>query len=179
MHICMDKTCKHCRNVFEIQYKERNRKFCSLSCSASHNNRGVAHNKKRLPKSRICKHCKEEFAVDQCNKANQFCPACIEERVYNKQLDFDAALTDRSRRKCLVRKNGHQCSICKLTEWIGNPIPLELDHIDGNHTNNKRSNVRLICPNCHAQTDNYKGKNKGNGREWRRLRYKELFAPEA
>ncbi len=48
------------------------------------------------------------------------------------------------------------CSNCKNTEWMGNPIPLELDHIDGNN----EDNLRLLCPNCHAQTDTYRGKNK-------------------
>lgn len=53
----------------------------------------------------------------------------------------------------------HVCSICKLSEWNEKPIPLEIDHIDGCHTNNTYENLRAICPNCHAQTDTYKGKN--------------------
>lgn len=52
-----------------------------------------------------------------------------------------------------------QCSNCKLEHWLDNPIPLELDHIDGNHVNNNLSNLRLLCPNCHALTPNYRGKN--------------------
>jgi 5-methylcytosine-specific restriction endonuclease McrA len=45
--------------------------------------------------------------------------------------------------------------------WCGKPVPLELDHIDGDPENNVRENLRLICPNCHAQTPTYKGKNVG------------------
>lgn len=57
----------------------------------------------------------------------------------------------------------HKCSCCDNTEWNGVPIPLELDHIDGNNTNHLLSNLRMLCPNCHAQTDTYRGKNKSEG----------------
>lgn len=53
-------------------------------------------------------------------------------------------------------------------------IPLELDHIDGDHENNVEGNLRLICPNCHAQTPTYKNKNKGRGRESRRRKSRSL-----
>lgn len=55
----------------------------------------------------------------------------------------------------------HKCEICESVEWMGKPIPLELDHIDGNHFNNDFTNLRILCPNCHAQTDTNSGKNKG------------------
>lgn len=43
---------------------------------------------------------------------------------------------------------------------MGQPIPLELDHIDGNHQNNALQNLRLLCPNCHALTPTFRDKNK-------------------
>ena len=52
----------------------------------------------------------------------------------------------------------HKCEICNITEWNGIQAPLELDHIDGNHFNNNFSNLRIICPNCHSQTDTNAGK---------------------
>jgi HNH endonuclease len=51
------------------------------------------------------------------------------------------------------------CAGCGLTEWLGRPIPLELDHVDGNTENNRLENLRLICPNCHAFTPTYRGRN--------------------
>jgi len=52
------------------------------------------------------------------------------------------------------------CNKCKLTEWLGQPIALELEHINGNCMDNTLSNLCLLCPNCHAQTSTYRGKNK-------------------
>jgi Zn finger protein HypA/HybF involved in hydrogenase expression len=56
----------------------------------------------------------------------------------------------------------HRCECCKLNEWLGEPIPLELDHIDGDHYNNMLENLKVLCPNCHAKTPTYRGKNKRN-----------------
>lgn len=49
---------------------------------------------------------------------------------------------------------------CKNTEWLKQPIPLELDHINGDNRDNRIENLRILCPNCHALTPNYSGKNK-------------------
>jgi hypothetical protein len=54
----------------------------------------------------------------------------------------------------------HKCECCGITEWNGKPAPIELDHINGNHHDNCLENLRILCPNCHAQTDTYRGKNK-------------------
>jgi hypothetical protein len=53
------------------------------------------------------------------------------------------------------------CSHCSGEIWLGNPMPLVLDHIDGNSDNNSIENLRLLCPNCHFLTPTFAGKNKG------------------
>ena len=55
----------------------------------------------------------------------------------------------------------HKCEKCGNTEWLGEAIPLELHHINGDHTDNRIENLQMLCPNCHAFTDNYRGKNIG------------------
>jgi 5-methylcytosine-specific restriction endonuclease McrA len=54
----------------------------------------------------------------------------------------------------------YECEECGITEWNKKPIILHLDHIDGDNHNHKFSNLRLLCPNCHSQTDTWCGKNK-------------------
>lgn len=56
----------------------------------------------------------------------------------------------------LIRKRGHRCEGCDGTEWLGEPIPLEVHHIDGDKTNNEEKNLNLLCCNCHALTDSWK-----------------------
>jgi len=81
--------------------------------------------------------------------------------------------TAHTAKKYLLKTIGHVCSSCDLSEWMGNPIPIQIDHIDGNSEDSSLNNVRLLCPNCHAQTPTFGIKNKGNGRFLRRQRYKE------
>lgn len=52
-----------------------------------------------------------------------------------------------------------KCERCKSTSWLGENIPLELHHINGDNMDNRIENLQLLCPNCHALTDNYRGKN--------------------
>ncbi|WP_371660257.1 HNH endonuclease signature motif containing protein [Streptomyces sp. NBC_00280] len=54
------------------------------------------------------------------------------------------------------------CALCGIEGvWLGEQLPLEVDHIDGNWRNNRVENLRLLCPNCHSTTDSYRGRGKG------------------
>lgn len=59
--------------------------------------------------------------------------------------------------KAGIKEN--KCEICGITDWNGKHIQMELHHIDGDRTNHKLSNLMMLCPNCHSQTETFRAKN--------------------
>ena len=51
-----------------------------------------------------------------------------------------------------------KCECCGISEWLNKPITLQLHHINGNHNDNRLTNLKVLCPNCHSQTDNWGSK---------------------
>lgn len=76
--------------------------------------------------------------------------------------DYDYSSNKLRKRLISEGLKEHKCECCGLTEWLGEPIPLELDHIDGDHYNNLIENLKILCPNCHAKTPTYRGRNVKN-----------------
>lgn len=148
------KKCKLCD--ISIEYDKRVNNFCSHSCSASYNN-------KRLPE-RFCKLCKNILDRDQKNYCNI---QHYTEYTHKKNVGLiilGKINNPRILRDYLIEKYGRYCFICKRKTWRGKEVPLDLDHIDGDYTNNFPKNLRLLCLNCHGQTPTYKAGNKGNGK---------------
>jgi hypothetical protein len=58
-----------------------------------------------------------------------------------------------------------KCESCTLTKWLEKQIPLELDHINGDASDNRIENLRILCPNCHALTETYRGKKLAKRRD--------------
>jgi 5-methylcytosine-specific restriction endonuclease McrA len=67
-------------------------------------------------------------------------------------------------RRAMVESGvSYQCSSCRVpAEWHGRPLTLHVDHISGDFHDNRLSNLRFLCPNCHAQTPNFAGRGKGS-----------------
>lgn len=81
-----------------------------------------------------------------------------------KILIENSSYSNTSNLKRRLLKEGvfeRKCHQCRLVQWNGKPIPLELEHKNGIRTDNRFENLTLLCPNCHAQTNTYCGKNIG------------------
>jgi predicted nuclease with TOPRIM domain len=79
------------------------------------------------------------------------------------EADYDTLTYDRLKKRIVLEQN-QKCNHCGIDKWNNKQIVLELEHIDGNHYNNERENLEVICPNCHSQTDTWRGRNKTNKR---------------
>lgn len=160
------KVCPCCKE--HIIYEKRYNKFCSSSCSATYNN--IARGKYSVP----CLNCNKKTVNI---KGRKYCSHKCQ-REFEKKARYDVFLSGvnvkydvKTIRGLLIESYGHCCSTCKGTEWLGNSIPIEVHHVDGDAGNNRFNNLVLVCPNCHTLTDNYKNKNKNGTREYRRKYY--------
>lgn len=63
-------------------------------------------------------------------------------------------------KKHLVKERGHDCERCGLSEWQDEPIPLEVDHVNGDRTDNHEDNLKILCCNCHALTPTWRNRKR-------------------
>lgn len=183
-----EKFCLKCGKKLQKWQK----KFCSNSCSASYTNIGRKFSdetKKRISNTILNKHHNVTTTVINKNR-KLFCLYCGKElhkwqkkfcdnkchgkythnEKYNNFLsnesDFNEGnYTPKHFKDFFLNEQNGVCAICgTLPEWNNKPLIFILDHIDGDASNNKRSNLRLICPNCDSQTTTFKSKTKNSKR---------------
>jgi 5-methylcytosine-specific restriction endonuclease McrA len=173
------KTCTHCNSP--LGYDERHKSFCNRSCAASYNNLKKIKNTHNT--SYHCLNCNKEskFLPQKINKyCSQKCQSDFQYKVYiaewkqNSQTGMSSGKTFQISsyvRRYLREKFENKCTSCGITEYNNKPLTMQIEHIDGDSSNNRPENLTLLCPNCHSQTDTFTGKNRGKGRHERRVRY--------
>lgn len=170
------KHCKYCGK--ELPYEKRRNDFCNHSCSASYNNKGTCRNGTPLPEHSYCLNCGKE--ITRGNKyCDNTCKAKYEEKEYinrwkNSEEDGLKGKDDvkLAIRNYLLNKYNNSCQCCgwnKVNKYTGK-VPLQIHHIDGDCLNNKEENLQLLCPNCHALTENFGSRNKNATRVDKRIR---------
>lgn len=114
-----------------------NGNFISLKRIINENNIDASHFKKQPNQTKYQKHDIKCYL----NNENKISSSKLKDKLFKEDL-----------------KN-KKCECCGGIEWMNKPIPLELHHINGNNDDNNLDNLQILCSNCHAQTDNYGGKN--------------------
>jgi hypothetical protein len=168
--------CENCGKEFSIDWRKYPKgpaRFCSKPCAkATH---------RKFIEERFCKNCGDSLGAGWKSKNSKYCSSRCQQDFQKKELlqewlstgclpnytGGQSGNTPRGKymRELLLEEQEDLCAECHQPAVHNNkPLKFILDHVDGNSTNNARSNLRLICPNCDSQSDTYKGKNKGKGR---------------
>jgi hypothetical protein len=169
------KLCKFCS--LAITYQNRRNDFCSQSCGAKFHNQSKGFT---LLDDKVfnCLFCSKEFRANGTAEHKYCSRDCMTNFWWKDtkkellKLGVDNSSANNTGKKYLIELHEGKCQLCKLNEWQGKPMPLVLDHINGNPYDNLLENLRVICHNCNAQTPTFAGRNKGNGRVERARRYK-------
>lgn len=112
---------------------------------------------------RIISERMDKLKITFGKKLKQNSKGIVEKLPLNKILTEDSNYSRTKLKDRLIQEGlkEYKCEICGISEWLGNPISLQLHHLNGVSNDNRLSNLQLLCPNCHTQTDNFGTKGKG------------------
>ncbi len=124
-------------------------------------------NRKKSPITFECLNCNKEVNWGY-SKTNKFCDTLCQS-VYKwknetvPRIERGEYTGTPSLKKYLVENFGENCFECGLgNTWQNKKLVLQLEHADGNSDNNLPTNLKLLCPNCHTQTETFGCKGQGN-----------------
>ena len=127
-----------------------------------------------------CLHCNKENKCGR-TKFNKFCDNVCQGKYkweHETVPRIEAGQGGiRALKKYLLDIKGETCIECSQSAtWNNKPLVLQLDHIDGDSDNNYPINIRLLCPNCHSQTENFGS--KGQGSRYKKITKRNLYLRE-
>src|ERR1700745_1069599 len=160
------KICKQCQK--EIVRPAKRGDFCSRSCSAPFNNLAGIMGKARVA-IRFCLNCNGKLTSKHTTYCSVKCRQTYQLQKWLKGKNFSLKWggTPVCIKQFLLKEAGYKCSQCGWGEI--NPVtgncPVEVDHIDGDNSNNLRENLRILCPNCHSLTPTFRNLNTVGGRK--------------
>ena len=161
-----------CQSEFKPDRKTS--KYCSRSCAAKVNN--SRHPKRAAKALSQCVDCGATVSSRRTRRCNGCHLLCIKyksaERV-QQWLDGSwsgggAYILSDTVRRYLLEKSDYKCQACSFSAFhpIDGKSILEINHVNGDGTDHRPENLQVLCPNCHALTPTYRGRNRGNGRPW-------------
>ena len=139
-------------------------------CKTEHNKSGMFCSRKCANSRVFTEESKLKKSIANLGKTARKTPISPEQKAINvaktkawalekyKSATFDELGLSNKKRRVIEEQQG-KCNHCGISEWNGKPIVLEYEHKDGNNQNNSRDNVECICPNCHSQTNTWRGRN--------------------
>lgn len=141
--------CKFCDRVFDSQLAVYGHKKIHASSIGSYIciNCGKKKPKTSAVIGKYCSTvCRVEFQWENETKSR-----IMEGRVKSKSP---------SMKRFLIERDGYECSECGVSDWRGEELSLDIDHVDGNSVNNMPDNLRFLCPNCHRITKTWGNKKR-------------------
>jgi len=151
------KKCENCRNEHDGSYGSG--RFCSSKCARGFSTKLKRNEINEKVSKKLKGKCgkKRHLTDDELKTIKNKLRKTWDEKILNS--DFNILGIDSRRKRVILEQKG-KCNNCGNDKWLGYELMLEIEHKDGNHSNNERENLEMLCPNCHSLTSTWRGRNK-------------------
>jgi len=156
----IEKICPKCEVKFTIEKGGYSKTFCSRSCANSRKHTTETKNKISDSYKSYLDKLSEKDKLERIQKFSKPSRQALKEKSLHRILTTPTEeLGYDSRKRKVFLEQDKKCNKCKIHNWQGKELTFEIEHIDGNKHNNLRENLEVLCPNCHAQTLTWRGRN--------------------